>query len=207
MAVKITKQLVRQIEDTFFDFTFLYTARVRQSIRKKPGYKLQLKRILYLVSKLGLDKAKEVEDAMSKYQSIFYGRMNKSLRSGKIPVNSSKIDQYISAAPKFKGKELYRGIGKELFQQILNSKNRIFVDKAFISATSDIETAEWFATRKAKGAVLYLTGNVKIAAEAPGDEEASVRDLQYAECEYIFPRNTRIKITKIDNNKIYATVL
>lgn len=90
--------------------------------RQQPGYKRELNRLLPIVKKLGIEKTKELNEATQGYTANLYGRMNKSLRADKLPPKAVLIDQYIEVAPKFAGSELYRGIGKELFQTILSAK-------------------------------------------------------------------------------------
>jgi len=191
----------QQIEQELLGFDLLQPKRYEEN-RSLPGYKRELNRLMPIVKKLGIEKTKELERAVGGYTATLYGRMNKSLRADSIPPKAALIDQYVEVAPKFKGKELYRGIGKDLFQTILSSKSKDFIDKAFMSATENLATAEHFATRKGKGGVLVLTGAISKAAQAP---------LYYrykdGESEFIFPRNTQLKITKIDGNTIYATIL
>ena len=73
-----------------------------------------------------------------------------------------------------------------------------------MSSTTYMSTAEHFARRTGKGGVLVLTGALNKAVQAP---QLMAFDDEEGEAEYIFPRNTRIKITKIDGNKVHATVL
>ena len=129
--------------------------------------------------------------------------MNKSLRSDKLPAKASLIDKYVEVAPKFNGSALYRGIGKEFFQNIISSESKIFTEKSFMSTTTDLSTAEHFARRTGKGGILILTGLLNKAVEVP----LGIFEKGSYESEYIFPRNTRIEITKIDGDKIYAKVL
>jgi len=193
--------LVYQIEQELLKFDLVQN-KYHAEERKQPGYKRELNRLLPIVKKLGIQKAIEVDEAMQGYTASLYGRMNKSLRADKLPPKATLIDQYIEIAPKFSGSKLYRGIGKELFQIILSSKSKNFIDKAFMSTTEDLSTAEQFAKRTGKGGVLILTGASSKAAQAPLSYS-----IKSGESEFIFPRNTRVKITKIDGDKIYATVL
>lgn len=193
--------IINQIEQQLFRFDLLQSEYYAEE-RREPGYKRELSRLLPIVKKLGIEKTKEIDKAVRGYTSTLYGRMNKSLRADKLPPKAALIDQYVEVAPKFKGSELYRGIGKELFQTIVSSETKNFIDKAFMSTTEDLATAEHFAKRTGKGGILILTGALNKAAQAP---------LSYlfedGESEFVFPRNTRVKITKIDGDKIYATVL
>ena len=195
--------VVDRIEQEIFRFNFLQK-RYYKSERQKPGYKRELARLLPIVKKLGFEKAKEIDKVVRKYTATTYGRMNKSLRADKVPANATQIDQYIEVAPKFTGSELYRGIGKELYQTIITAKSKNFIDKAFMSATKDYATAEHFARRTGKGAVLVLTGAIEKAAQAP---QSVAFDDEEGEAEYIFPRNTRMKIIKIEGEKIFVKVL
>ncbi len=194
-------KLVRQIEQELLRFDLVQTKYHKQE-RQLPGYKRELNRLLPIVKKLGIEKTKESNEAVQGYTASLYGRMNKSLRADKLPPKVVLIDQYLEAAPKFAGSELYRGIGKELFQTILSAKSKNFIDKAFMSTTEDYTTAEHFARRTGKGAVLILTGALNKAAQAP--LPMSMKD---GESEFIFPRNTRMEITKIEGNKVYVKVL
>lgn len=174
------------------------------SERRKQGYKRELARLLPIVKKLGFEKAKEIDKATLKYTASSYGRTNKALRADKSSPTAALIDQYIEVAPKFKGRELYRGIGKELYQTIVSSKPKTLIDKAFMSSTTYMSTAEHFARRTGKGGVLILTGALNKAAQAP---QLMAFDDEEGEAEYIFPRNTRMQIIKIDGEKIFVKVL
>lgn len=199
--LEASNDVVDRIEQEIFGFDFLQK-RYYKSERQKPGYKRELARLLPIVKKLGFEKAKEIDKVVQKYTATTYGRMNKSLRADKVPANATQMDQYIEVAPKFTGSELYRGIGKELYQTIITAKSKNFIDKAFMSTTEDYTTAEHFARRTGKGAVLVLTGAIKKAAQAP-----LPLDLEQGEAEFIFPRNTRMEITKIDGDEIFVKVL
>ncbi len=193
--------LVQQIEQELLGFDLVQT-KYHKEERQMPGYKRELNRLLPIVKKLGIKKTKELNEAMQGYTASLYGRMNKSLRDDKLPPKAALIDQYLEAAPKFAGSELYRGIGKELFQTILSVKSKNFIDKAFMSATEDRTTAYHFARRTGKGAVLILTGALNKAAQAP-----LPMMMAEGEAEFIFPRNTRMEITKIDGDNIHVKVL
>jgi hypothetical protein len=193
--------IIHQIEQELLRFD-LVQDKYHAEERRKPGYKRELNRLLPIVKKLGIEKTKELNKAAQGYTATLYGRMNKSLRADKLPPKAALIDQYIEAAPKFSGSELYRGIGRELFQTILSAKSKNFIDKAFMSTTEDYTTAETFARRTGRGGVLILTGALNKAAQAPLPLMMSE-----GEAEFIFPRNTRIEITKIDGDEIHATVL
>jgi hypothetical protein len=67
-----------------------------------------------------------------------------------------------------------------------------------------MSTAEHFARRTGKGGVLVLTGALNKSAQAP---QLMAFDDEEGEAEYIFPRNTRMKIIKIDGEKIFVKVL
>lgn len=195
--------IINQIEQDLFYFKY-YEKKYHKKEREQQGYKRELKIALPMVKKFGFDKAAEMYKAAKKYTATVYGRMNKSLRADKTPAKTNLIDQYIAAAPKFKGTVLYRGIGKELYQKLITTKSKNFIDKAFMSSTTEYSTAEHFAKRTGKGAVLVLTGALAKAAQAPnsitiGDSEG--------EAEYIFPRNTRMRITKIEGDKIHIKIL
>ena len=193
--------LVYQVEQELLRFD-LVQDKYHKEERQQPGYKRELNRLIPIVKKLGIEKTKELDKAARGYTATLYGRMNKSLRVDKVPAKASLIDQYIEAAPKFSGTDLYRGIGKDLFQTILSSKSKNYIDKAFMSATEDYATAERFARRTGKGGILILTGALNKAAQAPLSQE-----MAEGEAEFIFPRNTKIEITKIEDNKIFAKVL
>lgn len=195
--------VVDRIEQEIFGFDFLQK-RYYKSERQKPGYKRELARLLPIVKKLGFEKAKEVNKATQKYTATSYGRTNKSLRADKSSPTATLIDQYIDAAPKFKGRELYRGIGRELYQTIISSNSKTLIDKAFMSSTEYYSTAEHFSRRTGKGGVLVLTGALDKAAQAP---QSVAFDDEEGEAEYIFPRNTRMKIIKIEGEKIFVKVL
>jgi hypothetical protein len=195
--------LINQIEQDIFYFR-IFEKRYHKELREKQGYKRELKIVLPIVKKLGFERAAEVYRAARKYTATVYGRMNKALRADKTPAKTDLIDQYIAIAPKFKGNMLYRGIGKELYQILTTTKSKTFVDKAFMSSTTEYSTAQQFAKRTGKGAVLVLTGALSKAAQAP--ETIDVNNGE-GEAEYIFPRNTRLKITKIDGDKIHITIL
>lgn len=193
--------LIQQIEQELLGFDLVQT-KYHKKERQLPGYKRELSRLLPIAKKVGIEKTKELDNAVRGYTATLYGRMNKSLRADKLPAKATLIDQYIEVAPKFSGKELYRGIGKDLFQTILSSKSKNFIDKAFMSATEDYTTAEEFASRTGKGAVLILTGALNKAAQAP-----LPMVMAEGEAEFIFPRNTRVNLTKIEGDVIYMTVL
>jgi len=192
--------LVYQIEQELLKFDLVQN-KYHAEERKQPGYKRELNRLLPIVKKLGIQKVKELDSAVRGYTASLYGRMNKSLRADKLPPKATLIDQYIAIAPKFSGSELYRGVGKELYLTIITAKSKKFIDKAFMSTTEDYTTAEHFASRTGKGAVLILTGALNKAAQAP-----LPMMIAEGEAEYIFPRNTRMEITKIDGNTIYVKV-
>lgn len=193
--------LVYQIEQELLRFD-LVQDKYHKEERQQPGYKRELNRLIPIVKKLGIEKTKELDKVVQGYTATLYGRMNKSLRADKVPAKASSIDQYIEVAPKFSGTELYRGIGKDLFQTILSSKSKNFIDKAFMSATEDYTTAETFARRTGKGGILILTGALNKAAQAP-----LPMMMAEGEAEFIFPRNTRVEITKIEGDEIFAKVL
>lgn len=193
--------LVQQIEQELFRFDLIQT-KYHKEERQQLGYKRELNRLLPIVKKLGIEKTKELDKAVRGYTASLYGRMNKSLRADKLPPKAALIDQYLEAAPKFAGSELYRGIGKELFQTILSAKSKNFIDKAFMSATEDRTTADHFAKRTGKGGVIILTGAINKAAQAP-----LPMSMKEGESEFIFPRNTKMEITKIDGNEIHVKVL
>jgi len=169
-------------------------------LRKETGYKRELSRLLPIVKKFGIKKAREINKAVRKYTATGYGRMNKSLRTGKLPSNASLIDQYIEIAPKFKGSKLFRGIGKDLFQYITSLQSKKIIEKAFMSVTKDRSTADSFAN-KGKGGILILTGALNKATQAP--LPYMYRD---GEAEFIFPRNTRLEIIKVRGSEIYTKV-
>lgn len=196
-----TDDLVQQIEQELLRFD-LIQSKYHKEERQQPGYKRELNRLLPIVKKLGIEKTKELDKAVQGYTATLYGRLNKSLRADKLPPKAALIDQYLDVAPKFTGSELYRGIGKELFQTILSAKSRNFIDKAFMSATEDYTTAESFARRTGKGGILILTGAINKAAQAP-----LPMSMPEGEAEFIFPRNTRMEITKIDGDEIHVKVL
>lgn len=196
-----TDNLVQQIEQELLRFDLIQT-KYHKEERQQPGYKRELNRLLPIVKKLGIEKTKELDKAVQGYTASLYGRMNKSLRADKLPPKAALIDQYLEAAPKFTGSELYRGIGKELFQTILSAKSKNFIDKAFMSTTENRATAEHFAKRTGKGGVIILTGAINKAAQAPLS-----MSIEKGESEFIFPRNTRMEITKIDGDKIHVKVL
>ena len=196
-----TDDLIKQIEQELLGFDLVQT-KYHKEERQQLGYKRELSRLLPIVKKVGIEKTKELDRAVQGYTATLYGRMNKSLRADKLPAKTTLIDQYIEVAPKFSGKELYRGIGKDLFQTIISSKSKNFIDKAFMSATEDYTTAERFASRTGKGAVLILTGALNKAAQAP-----LPMAMAEGEAEFIFPRNTRVNLTKIEGDIIYMTVL
>lgn len=193
--------LVYQIEQELLRFDLVQN-KYHNEERQQPGYKRELNRLLPIVKKVGIEKTKELNKAVQGYTSTLYGRMNKSLRADKVPAKSSLIDQYVEVAPKFSGTELYRGIGKELFQTIISSESKNFIDKAFMSTTQDKGTAEGFARRTGKGGVLMLTGALNKAAQVP----IPVFEAE-GEGEFIFPRNIKVEITKIEGDKIIAKVL
>jgi len=192
---------VAQIEQELLRFDLVQN-KYHNEERQKPGYKRELNRLLPIVKKVGIEKTKELNKAAQGYTASLYGRMNKSLRADKLPPKAALIDQYIEVAPKFTGSELYRGIGKELYQTIITARSKNFIDKAFMSTTEDYTTAEHFARRTGKGAVLILTGALNKAAQAP-----LPMMMAEGEAEFIFPRNTRMEITKIDGDEIYVKVL
>jgi hypothetical protein len=193
--------IVHQIEQELLRFD-LVQSKYHNEERQKPGYKRELNRLLPIVKKVGIEKTKELNKAAQGYTASLYGRMNKSLRADKLPPKAALIDQYIEVAPKFTGSELYRGIGKELYQTIITAKSKNFIDRAFMSTTEDYTTAEHFARRTGKGAVLVLTGALNKAAQAP-----LPMMMAEGEAEFIFPRNTRMEITKIDGDEIHIKVL
>ena len=195
-----SNDVVYQIEQELLGFDLVQN-KYHAEERKKPGYKRELSRLVPIVKKLGIDKTRELDEAVQGYTASLYGRMNKSLRAGKTPTKVALIDQYVEVAPKFSGSELYRGIGRELFQTILTANTKSFIDKAFMSATEDYTTAEHFAKRTGKGAVLILTGNLKKAAQAP-----LPMAMAEGEAEFIFPRNMSMEITKIDGDVVYVLV-
>lgn len=192
---------VAQIEQELLRFDLVQN-KYHNEERQKPGYKRELNRLLPIVKKVGIEKTKELNKAAQGYTASLYGRMNKSLRADKLPPKAALVDQYIEVAPKFTGSELYRGIGKELYQTIITARSKNFIDKAFMSTTEDYTTAEHFARRTGKGAVLILTGALNKAAQAP-----LPMMMAEGEAEFIFPRNTRMEITKIDGDEIYVKVL
>lgn len=199
--LEAANDLVYQIEQELLRFDLVQN-KYHNEERQQPGYKRELNRLLPIVKKVGIEKTKELNNAVQGYTSTLYGRINKSLRADKVPAKSSLIDQYVEVAPKFSGTELYRGIGKELFQTIISSESKNFIDKAFMSATQDKGTAEGFARRTGKGGVLMLTGALNKAAQVP----IPVFEAE-GESEFIFPRNIKVEITKIEGDKIFAKVL
>ena len=196
-----TDDLIKQIEQELLGFDLVQT-KYHKEERQQLGYKRELSRLLPIAKKVGIEKTKELDNAVQGYTATLYGRMNKSLRADKMPAKATLIDQYIEVAPKFNGKELYRGVGKDLFQTIISSKSKNFIDKAFMSATEDQGTAERFAKRTGKGGILILTGAINKAAQV-----SLPMSMKEGESEFIFPRNTRMEITKIVGDKIHVKVL
>ena len=197
--------LITQIEqEIIFIKSSFRDAEDDEKDRQEPGHERELETILPIAKKHGIAKAKEIYKTTRKYTARNYGRMNKSLRSGKSAGGSALIDQYVEVAPKFTGSKLYRGIGRELYEKILANKPKTLTDPAFMSVTSDLGTAQSFAKRTGKGAILALTGNLSKAARAP---LGTMHDWDTSEQEYIFPRDTRMEITRYADNQIEVKVL
>jgi hypothetical protein len=197
--------LIAQIEqEIMFIKSSFRDAEDDEKDRQEPGYERELETLLPIAKKHGIAKAKEIYKTTQKYTARNYGRMNKSLRSGKSAGGSALIDQYIEAAPKFTGNRLYRGIGRELYERILAGKPKTLTDPAFMSVTSDPGTAQSFARRTGKGGVLVLTGDLSKAARAP---LGMMHAWDSSEQEYIFPRNMRMEITRYADNQIEVKVI
>lgn len=197
--------LITQIEqEIIFIKSSFRDAESDERDRQEPGHERELETLIPIAKKYGIAKAKEIYKVTQKYTARNYGRMNRSLRSGKSPGNAALIDQYIEVAPKFTGSKLYRGIGRELYEKILANKPKTLTDPAFMSVTSDLGTAQSFAKRTGKGAILVLTGNLSKAARAP---LGTMHEWDTSEQEYIFPRDTRMEITRYANDMIEAKVI
>ena len=197
--------LITQIEqEIIFIKSRFRDAESDERDRQEPGHEREIETLLPIAKKYGIAKAEEIYKATRKYTARNYGRMNKSLRSGKSPGKAALIDQYIEVAPKFTGSKLYRGIGRELYEKILANKPKTLTDPAFMSVTSDIGTAQSFAKRTGKGGMLVLTGNLSKAARAP---LGTMHEWDTSEQEYIFPRDTRMEITKYANDMIEVKVI
>ena len=197
--------LITQIEqEIIFIKSRFRDAESDERDRQEPGHERELETLIPIAKKYGIAKAKEIYKATQKYTARNYGRMNKSLRSGKSPGKAALIDQYIEVAPKFTGSKLYRGIGRELYEKILANKPKTLTDPAFMSVTSDIGTAQSFAKRTGKGGMLVLTGNLSKAVRAP---LGTIHEWDTSEQEYIFPRDTRMEITRYANDMIEVKVI
>ena len=197
--------LITQIEqEIIFIKSRFRDAESDERDRQEPGHERELETLIPIAKKYGIAKAKEIYKATQKYTARNYGRMNKSLRSGKSPGKAALIDQYIEVAPKFTGSKLYRGIGRELYEKILANKPKTLTDPAFMSVTSDIGTAQSFAKRTGKGGMLVLTGNLSKAARAP---LGTMHEWDTSEQEYIFPRDTRMEIARYANDMIEVKVI
>ena len=197
--------LITQIEqEIIFIKSRFRDAESDERDRQEPGHERELETLLPIAKKYGIAKAKEIYKATQKYTARNYGRMNKSLRSGKSPGKAALIDQYIEVAPKFTGSKLYRGIGRELYEKILANKPKTLTDPAFMSVTSNIGTAQSFAKRTGKGGMLVLTGDLSKAARAP---LGTMHEWDTSEQEYIFPRDTRMEITRYTTGLIEVKVI
>lgn len=166
----------------------LYQERYRDDIRQRPEHQHQLAILLELSKHHPIEHLSKIFDAIRRYSVSYYGRMNNSLRSGKLPSSTNLIDQYVAGAPKIQSDVVYRGLGRDAFNSL--TPGEMFVDPAFVSTTGDIKTAEYFSKRKQKGGVLVIHGVAGIAV--PG--------IRIGEDEYLLPRNSKFKVISKEGN-------
>lgn len=161
--------------------------------RQTPGYIREMQLILPIVKVVGIKTGIELYKAVRLYTTTFYGRMNNSLRAGKLPKNANLIDQFISLAPKIKQNTLYRGLSGEFFSTL--SVGQTIKDDAFVSTTTDFAIAKHFSSRKTKGGVLEISGVAGVAVKIPEKQSNDTQD--EFESEYLLPRGCTFKVMSI----------
>lgn len=178
-------------ENNFGQFG-LFKPEYRDTLRSKPEYKETMETAQYLVEGLGKERALEAWKTTDKYTATTYGRLNKSLRDGKVPKNTKQIDDYVEHAPKVQKDVVYRGVDATVWNTLKNGTT--FTDKAFVSTTTDRDTAKYFSGRKKKGGILIIEGVKNKAARVPKSRES----------EFLLPRNSKFQVVSLKDDE--ATV-
>jgi ADP-ribosyltransferase exoenzyme len=194
LEIKINDGIIKQIEQEILGFAVMQP-KYYSSLRQEDDYKANMEIVLPLVKKFGIDGANAIYRAVKTYIANFYGRMNNSLRSGKIPKNTNLIDAYVATAPKYKGNVLYRGLDRDFFNSL--KIGEVITDPAFMSTTANLKVALYFSKKRKVGGVLEITGVSNAAAKSPNLSEA----------EYILPRNSSLKIVSITGKTVQAVLL
>lgn len=181
-------EILIYIEDKIFQMDW-YRDRPERiaSLRDEPAYKNAMPLLLKLSKKIGVEKLVAARKALGVYSNTFYGRMNNSLRAGKLPKNTDLIDLYLEHAPKSKANVMYRGLSGEFFKTL--TVGQILVDPAYVSITGDLEVATYFSKKGKKGGVLEIHGVANRAVKMPRETD---------EDEYLLPRGCSFKIISID---------
>lgn len=169
---------------------------------KDPNFKREQEILNSLASELGLDNALEVYDAVKRYSSSTYGRMNNSLRENKLPKNTDLIDTFIDVAPKNSSSTLFRGIGADFGKTLTEGK--VFSDPAFVSTTENKSVADNFAKKNKSGYTLEITGAQNLGTNMPENWRSARKE---GEQEVLLPRNLQFKVDSIDGKKIKVSIV
>jgi hypothetical protein len=150
------------------------------------------KEMLRFLKRLNADlPRKKVEAALQAHASYSrgaYGGINRKLREGQIPKNIPDLDNYMLYADKYTGDILYRGVGADYANSLEPGKT--YKDLAYMSCTSDYQTALNFSKRKKVGCVMEIHG-VKGKASAGSSQEL----------EHVLPRGSSFKVVDYDAKK------
>ena len=156
-----------------------------------PWFKFNRQILINLSKHYTLKELASIWESISVWESNQYGRMNNSLRNGKVPARAQRIDRYIAHGPKSKQDTVYRGLSGDVYKTLKPGKT--FVDKGYSAASLDRVVAEFFAKRRTAGGVMEITGAANLAVRLPardpdeGDDE-----------EVLFPRGTKFQIVDIE---------
>lgn len=179
------------------DGLFLWRGR-HLSPKQRAAYRLErdyietLRLVLPIARALGAAQAIKSFWAVGQYTTTFYGRMNTSLRAGKLPKGTADIDAYIRHVVPITANVVYRGVGKEFFSTL--EVGNTYTDAAFVSVTSSKDIATYFSKKGRKGGVLEISGvkSVAVPAAACNPDER----------EYLLPRGSSFKVISIEGSSV-----